>query len=80
MRTREPYLAFCDSTDLAAIRQAFDAAWAVIRAHETEDDKERDQELSVALNETLVALAAEGITDAEQLRNGALQRMPLMTP
>ena len=52
----------------------------MIRAHETEDDKERDQELSVALNETLIALAAEGITDAEQLRNGALQRMPLMTP
>ena len=44
------------------------------------DDKKRDQELSVALNETLVALATEGITDAEQLRNGALQRMPLMTP
>jgi hypothetical protein len=80
MRTGEPYLAFCDSTHLAAIRQAFDAAWAVIRAHETEDDKERDQELSVALNETLVASAAEGITDAEQLRNGALQHMPLMTP
>ena len=30
----------------------------------------------MALNETLVA--AEGITDAEQLRNVALQRMPLI--
>jgi hypothetical protein len=48
------------------MRHAFDAAWAVIRAHETVDDKERDQELSAALNETLVALASEGITDAEQ--------------
>ena len=31
----------------------------------------------MALNETLVGMAAEGITDAEQLRNVALQRMPL---
>jgi hypothetical protein len=78
MRTGKTYPAFYDSTHLAAMRQAFDAAWAVIRAHETEDDKERNKELRVALNETLVALAAEGITDAEQLRNGALQRMPLI--
>jgi hypothetical protein len=38
----------------------------VIRAHETEDHKERNGELRVALNETLIALAAEGITDASQ--------------
>jgi hypothetical protein len=75
-----PYPDFHDSTHLAAMRQAFDAAWAVIRAHETKDDKERSQELSVALNATLRALTAEGITDAEQLRNGALQRMPLTAP
>lgn len=58
------------------MRWAFDAAWSVIRAHETEDDQDRDQELRVALNETLIALAAEGITDAQQLRSEALQRMP----
>ena len=78
MRTGAPYPAFYDSTQRAAMRWAFDAAWSVIRAHETEDDKERNKELRVALNETLVALAAEGITDAEQLRNGALQRKPLV--
>jgi hypothetical protein len=58
MRTGEPYPAFYDSTHFAAIRQAFDAAWAVIRAHETEDHKERNRELRSALNEKLVALAA----------------------
>ena len=77
MRNGAPYPAFCDSAHFAAMREAFDAAWAVIRAHETEEEKDRNQELSVALNETLMALAAEGITDPEQLRNGALQRMPL---
>jgi hypothetical protein len=60
--------------------QAFDAAWMVLRAHETDDDKERQRALSVALSETLVALAAEGVSDAEQLRNGALLRVPLTTP
>jgi len=49
------------------MRQAFDAAWAVIRK----------QELRGALNEKLVGVAAEGITDAEQL-HVALQRMPLI--
>jgi|SoiMetStandDraft_2_1073263.scaffolds.fasta_scaffold652351_2 hypothetical protein len=76
MRTGAPYPAFYDSTQRAAMRWAFDAAWSVIRAHETEDDQDRDQELRVALNETLIALAAEGITDAQQLRSEALQRMP----
>jgi hypothetical protein len=78
MRTGGSYPAFYDSTRLAAMGQAFDAAWAVIRAHEPEDNKERKQELRVALNETLAGVAAEGITDAEQLRNVALQRMPLI--
>ena len=78
MRTGAPYPAFYDSTQGAAMRRAFDAAWAVIRAHETEDDKDRNQELRVALNEALIALAAEGITDARQLRNGALRRVPLI--
>ena len=62
---------------VAAMRHS-DAAWAVIRAHETEDDTDRDQELRVARNETLIALAAEGITDARQLRNEALRRVPLI--
>jgi hypothetical protein len=52
----------------------------VLRAHETDDDKERQRALSVALSETLVALVAEGVSDADQLRNGALLRVPLTTP
>jgi hypothetical protein len=78
MRTDAPYPAFHDSTQRVAMRRAFDAAWATIRAHETEDDKDRNQELRVALNEALIALAAEGITDARQLRDEALRRVPLI--
>jgi hypothetical protein len=61
------------------MKRAFDAAWAVLRAHETDDDNERKRDLSILLSQTLVALAAEGVTDAEQLPNIALQRMPLTT-
>jgi hypothetical protein len=68
------------SPNHAVITQAFDAAWAVIRAHETDDDKERTRDLGIVLRQTLVALAAEGVTDAQQLRNKALQTMPLTTP
>jgi hypothetical protein len=80
MRTRGTLPRFYASANLAVMTQAFDAAWAVIRAHETDDDKERKRDLTIALSQTLVALAAEGVTDAEQLRNRALQRMPLTTP
>jgi hypothetical protein len=80
MRTQGTRRRFYDSANFAAMTQAFDAAWAVILAHETDDDKERERDLSIVLSQTLVTLAAEGVTDAEQLRNGALQRMPLTTP
>ena len=43
---------------LAAMRQAFDAAWGGIRAHEPEDNKKE------AEDGTLVG-ATEGITDAD---------------
>jgi hypothetical protein len=51
------------------MRQAFDAAWAVIRK----------QELRVPLNETLVGVAAEGISDAEQLQRGTATHAPHTT-
>ena len=80
MRTRGFLPRPHDSPQRALIAQAFDAAWAVIRAHETDDDKERSSYLGNVLRHTLVALAAEGVTDAEQLRNKALQRLPLTAP
>lgn len=80
MRTRGFLPKPHDSPHRAVIAQAFDAAWAVIRAHETDDDKERTRHLGIVLRQTLVALAAEGVTDAEQLRNKALQSLPLATP
>ena len=69
-----------DSPQRASMAQAFDAAWAVIRAHETNDDEERSSYLGIVLGHTLETLAAEGVTDAEQLRNKALQRLPLTAP
>ena len=36
---------FMIKTHLAAMRQAFDAAWGGLRAHEPEDNKERKQKM-----------------------------------
>jgi hypothetical protein len=79
MRSRG-FLARPGDSQPALIAQAFDAVSAVIRAHETDDDKERSSYLGLALRQTLLALVAEGVTDAEQLRNKALQRLPLTAP
>ena len=54
--------------------------WPVIHAHETDDDKARFAELSMMLSHKLVELAADGVTDPQELRKLALTAFPLITP
>jgi len=61
---------------LAALEQAFDATWPVIRAHEAGNDKGRMAELSMSLSRRLVELAADGVTDPQELRRLALETFP----
>jgi hypothetical protein len=69
-----------DPVVLAAIEQAFDATWSVIRAHEAGNDKARIAELSMMLSHRLVELAANGVTDPQELRRLALETFPLTPP
>jgi hypothetical protein len=65
-----------DPVVLEAIDSAFAGVWSVLYSH-LPPDGERHKEVGVALSRTLVALAAEGITDSEDLRRKALVMMAL---
>jgi hypothetical protein len=65
-----------DPVVLAAIEQAFDTAWPVIRAHEAGNDKARIAELSMMLSHKLIELASEGVTDPQELGRLALEAFP----
>jgi len=43
-------------------------------------DKDQSQELNIVLSQTLVALAADGITDPQELRRKAPEKMGLKPP
>jgi hypothetical protein len=65
-----------DPIVLASIEQAFDATWPVIRAHEAGADKARMAELTMALSHKLIELAADGVTDPQELWRLALEAFP----
>jgi hypothetical protein len=65
-----------DPIVLASIERAFDATWPVIRAHEADANKARIAELTMALSHKLIELAADGITDPQELRRLALEAFP----
>jgi hypothetical protein len=67
---------WADPMVLASIGRAYDATWPVIRAHEAGANKARMAELSMALSHKLIELAAEGITDPQELRRLALEAFP----
>ena len=55
-----------------AIERAYDAVWSTLYAHMS-SDRDQSQELKIVLRQTLVALAANGITDPQELRRNALE-------
>ena len=61
---------------LDPIEQAFDAVWTTLYAH-MHSDNDQTKGLKIALNHTLVALVADGITDPLELRRKALETMAL---
>jgi|GraSoiStandDraft_4_1057263.scaffolds.fasta_scaffold4637810_1 hypothetical protein len=64
---------------VAAIERTFQDVWAVLYAHLPLDGGDAVKEQSIALSQTLVALAADGITDPRELRRKALEAM-VLTP
>jgi hypothetical protein len=61
---------------VAALERAFQDVWAVLYAHLPLDGA-ASKEQAIALSQTLVALAADGITDPQELRRKALETMAL---
>ena len=62
--------------DLAS---AFNDVWAMLYAQVPPEDDEA-MEVSISLSRTLVALAAEGITDPKELRRKALENIDSHRP
>ena len=61
---------------LDVIDQAFEAVWRMLYAH-MPPENELSMELKIALSQTLIALAADGVTDPRELRRRALESMVL---
>jgi hypothetical protein len=80
MGSLSPSPSLSDPVLLAAIERAFDSTWPVIRAREAGNDKARMAELSMALSRRLIELAADGVTDAQELGRLALETFPLTAP
>jgi len=77
MGSQHPRPNWSDPKLLSALTRAFEATWPVIRVHECDEDKPRIAELSMELSRKLVELAANGVTDAEELGRLALENFPL---
>jgi hypothetical protein len=60
--------------------QVYDAAWAVIQAHDPFRDLDQDEQLQFALRHKLFVLAANGVRDPQMLRSLLLTEMPLGEP
>ena len=63
--------------DRFLLGQVYDAAWAVIQAHDPFRDLDQDEQLQFALRQKLFVLAANGERDPQMLRSLLLAEMPL---
>jgi hypothetical protein len=62
-----------DPALIAAVERAFDATWTELQARDPFRDFDKDNELKTELSHELSALAADGVTDAVELREWALE-------
>jgi hypothetical protein len=77
MGSRNPRIDLYDPKMLEALGQAFDATWVVLQTRDPFRDFERDLDLKSTLSLKLTALAADGVTDPVELREWALESLPL---
>lgn len=77
MYPQNPQINPYDPKTLDALGEAFDATWVVLQARDPFRDFERAYELRTALSQKLMALAADGVTDPIELREWALESLPL---
>ena len=77
MGSRNSRFNLYDPKTLEALGQAFDSSWVVLQARNPFRDFERDLDLKSSLSLKLTALAADGVTDPVELREWALESLPL---
>ena len=77
MGSRNPRIDLYDPKMLEALGQAFDATWVVLQTRDPFRDFERDLDFKSTLSLKLTALAADGVTDPVELREWALESLPL---
>ena len=73
MGSRNPPPNSYDPALLAAVEQAFDAAWTVLQARDPFRDFDKDNELKTELSHELSALAADGVTVPLSFESGPLR-------
>jgi hypothetical protein len=69
MTCQNPRADIYDPKTLAAMDQAFAAAWHMLRADEPFRDNASDSELRIAIGRKLLNLVADGVIDPLRLRN-----------
>ena len=67
----------CDPKTLTAIDLAFDGAWNVLETRDLLARFTNDSELKAEINQRLVILASDGVTNPDELRRQALASFPL---
>jgi hypothetical protein len=67
----------CDPKTLAAIDLAFDGTWNVLETRDLLAHFTNDSELKAEINERLVILASDGVTNPDELRRQVLASFPL---
>ena len=77
MGSRNSRFNLYDPKTLEALGQAFNSSWVVLQARNPFRDFERDLDLKSSLSLKLTALAADGVTDPVELREWALESLPL---
>ena len=73
MGSKSPPRILYDPALRSIVEQAFDATWTVLQARDPFRDFGSDNELKTELSHKLSALAADGVTDAIELREWALE-------
>jgi hypothetical protein len=64
-----------ENSTLANLSKAFEATWEVLRARDSSDDVDAVDDLRLAVSGKLLQLAANGVTDPEELRDRVLESL-----
>ena len=76
MCPHNPRINLYDPKMLESLDEAFEATWVVLQARDPFRDFQRDTELKSDLSQKLMWHAADGVTDAIELREWAREGLP----